>query len=58
LNLPLSFGIPIGLVIAAAGVALYLVTRRNRLALVLVSLGLLIALLALLAVILAASSSM
>lgn len=56
--MPLSFGIPIGLVIAAAGVALYLVTRRNRLALVLVSLGLLIALLALLAVILAASSSM
>ena len=56
--MPLSFGIPIGLVIAAAGVGRYLVPPRNRLALVLVSLGLLIALLALLAVILAASSSM
>jgi hypothetical protein len=56
--MPLSLGIPIGLVIAAAGVALYLLTRRNRLALVLASLGLFIALLSLLFVLLAANSSM
>jgi hypothetical protein len=56
--MPLSLGIPTGLVIAVLGMALYLITRRNRLALVLVSLGLFIALLSLLAVILAANSSM
>jgi hypothetical protein len=56
--MPLSFGIPIGLVIAGVGIAVYIVTRRKRLSLVIVSLGIVIFLLTLASVFLAATSSM
>jgi hypothetical protein len=56
--MPLTFGIPLGILIALVGMALYFATRRKRAALLLVGLGAVIMAFTFVAVILALNSGM
>ncbi len=56
--MPLSFAIPLGLVIALVGVILYFVTSYKRAAKMMISVGLVIAILTFVAVLLASRSPM
>ena len=56
--MPLSFGIPIGILLALAGLVLYSASKWKRLARSLVSVGIAVLLFTILAIVLAANSSM
>jgi len=56
--MPLSLGIPLGLLLALAGLVLYFTGKWKRLALSLVSVGIAVLLFSILAIILAVNSSM
>jgi len=56
--MPLTFGIPVGLVIAAVGAVLLFVTKSKKIALAVIGFGALITLLTLILVVLAANSQM
>jgi len=56
--MPLTCFVPLGLVIALLGLAVYFLSRMKRLALLMISAGLAIALFAVVAVLLAVNSGM
>jgi len=55
---PISCGLPLGLIIALLGLVIYFISRMKRLALLMISAGLAIALFSVVAIILAVSSNM
>jgi hypothetical protein len=56
--MPLSFGVPLGLILALGGAVLFFVTNHKKLARVMIGIGIAIALLTLLVIILVVNSSM
>jgi len=56
--LPVSFGIPLGLVIALVGAILFFVTKYKRTAKIMIGVGLAVAILTFILILLAANSPM